>query len=147
MRSGARVVGKVASLALTPEELDELWRCAREHPNAVRRSRALAPLGPGLRLLAAHVVPELAGARIVKLMTVLLGAGTEQGDRVDDHAHPEHTVLLYAQPSALTVEGELLHFDAGDVVYLPPDVVHRVGLQNRPRLSVALLLETAGPVQ
>jgi mannose-6-phosphate isomerase-like protein (cupin superfamily) len=75
---------------------------------------------------------------ITKWMTVLLGARTEQGSHIQEHAHPEHTILFYPKATFVEVGGERVDVQAGEVIYIEPSERHGVPEVKSPRLSCAM---------
>ena len=79
-------------------------------------------------------------------VTIEPGQSDHQGQR--RHAHDEWTAVFYVQPSSqvgLETEGRdlLLQPDPGDVILMPPGVVHWVepNKSQEVRLSFAMLVE------
>lgn len=120
-------------VVISDAEAAELLECAHVHPMALHNSYALRGLRSAVRQCAEGVPGE-----VTKWMTVLLGAGTEQGSRIDEHTHVEHTILFYPRATFVEVEGARIDVGAGDVIYIEPGERHGVPAVKSPRLSCAM---------
>lgn len=61
---------------------------------------------------------------------------------VTPHKHPEHVVLYYLLPTGpIEIEGELYQPELGEMLYMPPNVVHAVPEVKQMRISIALMVE------
>ena len=79
-----------------------------------------------------------------KLLTVWLNPGEE----VKEHAHKRHAVLYYPEDcDPIYIDAELVKPTAGTVLYLPPGTLHTVPPVTRRRLSVAMLVSDALPLE
>jgi len=72
-----------------------------------------------------------------KFMEVTLKAG----ENIKAHKHKHHLVMYYpeeAEPIIITPE-------PGTMLYLPPGTLHEVRPTQRPRLSIAMLIDVEKP--
>lgn len=129
---------RIGSVELDAEQRAALWACARAHPLSVMHStpRCLAHLAEAMRAGA----PQLEGRPFHRWLTVALGIHTEQGDHIQEHAHPEHVIMFYPEATTVDINGVPQPVEAGDVWLMPPGLRHGVPKVAKPRISVAMVI-------
>lgn len=102
---------------------------------------------PDLRPLLHEIRAEvpISGDDWVKDIEVLVEPGQRNHQGQVSHAHDEWTAVFYVDPAGVPIYiNDLAYYpNPGDVVVMPPLVVHRVAENNtdKPRLSFAMLVE------
>jgi len=118
---------------LSPAEIVTLQKAAQKHPLTIRQT----DLGKAIALTMRRACP-VSGKEWSKFMTVLL----KPGEGVPRHQHKRHTILYY--PEACTpvfVAGYQVQPYRGMILYIHPEVEHRVEPVAESRLSVAMLVD------
>lgn len=81
------------------------------------------------------------GTDYVKAIMVVV----REKDSIPEHFHPEHTILFYVEPAGvpIVIEGKPYLPEAGECVYLPPNVRHSVpsNPSESERISIAMLVD------
>ena len=128
----------VNALRLTWDEIKTIRIGAKRNALDIGRT----PLGQRIaRIMRGVCLVE--GDSWDKFMTVLL----QQGKEIKAHKHKRHTMLFYPDAVMTIIAGRTLVFSAGALVYIPPGVEHSVPPAPRTRLSVAMLVSDALPLE
>jgi hypothetical protein len=116
---------------------DLLMEAAKKHP----RHCELVPELQKLKEEMVRFVPY--EGPLDRFITVLLGAGTKQGDSVGPHAHKGWTAVYYPFGAEnIIIEGKDYKPEVDEIIVLPPGTEHEVPYTDVIRLSVAVVVAT-----
>jgi len=119
-------------LELSFDQRSNLRVLANNHPLELAKTK----LG-GVIAQAMRAACPVTGFDYDKFMTVLL----KPGEQIAEHSHKRHAILFYPELcDPVIVNGKCVYPELGEIIYIKPGVKHRVGIVEKPRLSVAMLV-------
>ena len=124
-------------ISSSPETKELLLKAAYVHP----RHCETVPELQKLKEEMIHYVPFQ--GPLDRFITVLLGAGTKQGNSVGPHAHKGWTCVYYPfGAERIIIQGNPYQPDIDELIVLPPGTEHEVPYTDIQRLSVAIVIAT-----